>query len=321
MTELSQANQDRVNALQAPFRSNQVLERQGVFNRSTGKTEIYKYVTAEDVFERLREVFGTSFSTRIPGLAEQGINGFVVDTGSAREVVVPVELSWFDGETGMTHSVVGWGSKETKGTDVGGAFKAATSKAVKSAAKVIGVPIDGGEFEPGDEDEDEAPAATARPAAPNKPAQFGGGGAAPVPPRPAPPKAAPAKVAESSDAEEPVAEEKPKRPEPPKGPAKSTPPVAGAAAPTRPAPPKAAPAPVVADESEQQDEEGQGEEDDEGAEGGEFMCTECQGQITDSVDADGVEWTAQELVAATSEPDVFGRAICAECMVELNSRE
>lgn len=159
-----------VKLLSEPFSPEKVKRRVGGFNPSTGQNEVYDYISADDVLERLRTVFGATFSVRVT-------HDNVMDNKNSQKkfIVIGVELSYVD-QSGTRHSAAGFGGKDIT-SDPGSDYKAALSKAVKSASKVWGVPIDGGLETPETEDDSTSSSDSSR----TPPRPSAGVSSAPVP--------------------------------------------------------------------------------------------------------------------------------------------
>jgi Rad52/22 family double-strand break repair protein/Cobaltochelatase CobS subunit N terminal len=294
--------ENAMQALSKSFSPDQVKQRQGGMNRQTGKPEIYNYVTAETVLARLREVFGIDFDMDVPGL-ENGLDRFVITAGNKTEVVVPVRLTYM-GTDGERHSVVGFGSKDLKGTDIGDSFKAAQSKAAKSAAKALGVPIDGGEQ---DDDSEEEIAEPAKPNRPAKPEGAAGGPNKPAKPAAKPNKPAPKEDLAPSDDDETDDADEEEAAEPEKPAAKPNKP----GKPSKPEPKEEA-ATAADDEGEYDGVTFKLNAD------GEPLCTECGDAVQEMEDDDGELHTVEKLLELAINEMGYKRPICAGCISEMD---
>lgn len=316
-------SQEIVSKLSAPFKVEQVKTRLGSFNPNTGTNDSYSYVSADDVLDRLRDVFGASFSS------EYAFEKVLPNKdGRKTYVVIGVELAYYD-EAGKQHKALGIGGKDITG-DPGADYKAALSKAVKSAAKLWGVPVDGGL-----EDEEVEGAVITTPTgsppppkpAGSPPAPKPAGAAAAPPPKPA---GTPAPAAAKPAAPTPAAGT---AVTPPKPPAPKPTATAEAAAPAPAAKPKP-PAPVPAPEDMNLNVEQDAEEEDEDqptADGEEFEldgddlsddaapCNDCGGEITDDKDTNNNVMSAEYITQVTLEN--FGVPVCAACVRERKKKD
>ena len=314
---LAQAEKEKAKELADSFEPHQVKKRDGDWNGKLGRREIYSYVDAEAVVARLRKVLGLRFRIEVPGL-ENGPAHFIVSRDNGKhEYIVGVKLYHWDAEIQQWIDVPGVGGKTIDAKkDMGDAFKAALSKAVKSAAKLLGVPIDGG-VEEDEELETDASASdsSASPfgsvptqkAPPTPPAQEQEAKVSSAPPTP---------PAQSSPFASSPAATKPAEviPPPPVQPAAfgaqktdvPAPPSAQQAS-AAPPPPPSQPSPFGSSAPPTPPATSV-----EAGDSGE-TCERCSGKIVPSTDENGKSWSVQEIIKETVEG--FGMKMCVDCVL------
>jgi hypothetical protein len=133
-----------IEILSQDFPEDKVKSRKGAWDAEKRAYVTYKYISSEDITERLNEAFGLAWSLRIAGPNGSVENFISTDAKQERHVLVAATIEYSDPDSGQRYERTGFGSKKIT-TELGNDFKAALSKAMSNASKKLGIGVNVGD--------------------------------------------------------------------------------------------------------------------------------------------------------------------------------